>query len=738
VRIIAHSMGGLVARALELKSPATWSRMMEHPEARVLMLGTPNGGSWAPMQVLSGDDNFGNTLIAFGAPFQDHSARQMMAQFPGFLQLQAGLLDEASGLKRKETWLQLANDDLERVRQYNWWHTDERQLIPYRWGVPEQAVLDQAVALRQKFDAQLRDWLPKFKDRLLLVVGRAPFTPEGFEVGDEGLTYLNAVGTGDGRVALKSALLPGVKTWQLDSVHGKLPEAAEAFDAYLDLLQSGTTSRLPPHLETTRSSATAAAEKVAYTRIRLARQPMGVSVPGNEDAVTQLPAPPASIESATDLVPLEITVLNGDLRFVRGPLLVGHYRSSVLVGSEYVVNQLIGGTMEQSLAMGQYPNEPKTHQLFVNRVGGSNGLDPMPRPEAVVVVGLGEEGKLDAACLVASVTRGVLAFAQRRMEHPDGPPPHFELAATLLGSGGVGIGPGQAAQLIAQGVREANLAIRDNNRRRDFMLEQRRHSANPSGMVDEPAWPFVSRLHLVERYLDRAAEAWRALRVHGDESSSDFKVGDSVETGAGALRRTLEGGYRGSNYDLISAVSSEDAAGEKKILYTIDTKRARSEVRAQSTQLRLVRDLVGRASTDQESDAQIGSTLFRLLVPLELEAFLGGSSETRLELDRGTAGIPWEMLDTGSGSVVGAGGGNGGSLPWAIRTRLLRRLRVDEFRQRVADAGTDAHVLVIGEPRTDPIYPRLPGARREAAAVADLLTAEGVLEPDRVKRLISS
>ena len=51
----------------------------------------------------------------------------------------------------------------------------------------------------------------------------------------------------------------------------------------------------------------------------------------------------------------------------------------------------------------------------------------------MVVVGLGEEGKLDAACLVASVAGGVLAFAQRAMEKADDAPLHFELAATLLG-----------------------------------------------------------------------------------------------------------------------------------------------------------------------------------------------------------------------------------------------------------------------------------------------------------------
>ena len=53
-------MGGLVARTMQLERPEVWKRMMAHAGARLLMLGTPNGGSWAPMQVLSGDDTFGN------------------------------------------------------------------------------------------------------------------------------------------------------------------------------------------------------------------------------------------------------------------------------------------------------------------------------------------------------------------------------------------------------------------------------------------------------------------------------------------------------------------------------------------------------------------------------------------------------------------------------------------------------------------------------------------------------
>ena len=54
------------SRTMRLEKPETWKRMMAREGGRLLMLGTPNGGSWAPMQTLSGDDTFGNALVAFG------------------------------------------------------------------------------------------------------------------------------------------------------------------------------------------------------------------------------------------------------------------------------------------------------------------------------------------------------------------------------------------------------------------------------------------------------------------------------------------------------------------------------------------------------------------------------------------------------------------------------------------------------------------------------------------------
>jgi CHAT domain-containing protein len=374
--------------------------------------------------------------------------------------------------------------------------------------------------------------------------------------------------------------------------------------------------------------------------------------------------------------------------------------------------------MAVSLGKGLYPDSPGSHQVFLNTRQDPSNPWQLPRPEAVVVVGLGEEGKLAATDLVKTVRQAVMAWAQRLAEKDAKAPPLFELAATLIGSGGAGIGVGQSAQLIVQGVREAN----------EKLEERRRKDDQPSA---GRTWPRVSHLYLVELYLDRATEAWRAVRLQAMASARQYVVTDVVQSAPGALIRPPESGYRGADYDFIRAETKTASQGQA-IAYTLDTRRARTEVRAQSTQGALLKDLVERASTNANRDAQIGRTLFQLLVPIEMEPYLTGTTDMQIEVDGGTAGIPWELLDATTA-------GSGDRRPWAIRTKLLRKLRTSEFRAQVSDADAGASVLVIGEPDCDnTVYPRLYGAQEEARAVAAaLVTGPQALEADRVRALVS-
>ena len=228
---------------------------------------------------------------------------------------------------------------------------------------------------------------------------------------------------------------------------------------------------------------------------------------------------------------------------------------------------------------------------------------------------------------------------------------------------------------------------------------------------------------MIELYLDRASDAWRALRMQALASPGLYRLTDQIDSGTGPLERPLDSGYRGADYDFITAETKTIANDEAEIAYALDTKRARTEVRAQTMQSRLVRDLVKTASSDENIDPKIGRTLFKLLVPIELEPFLTGSNDMQIVLDQGTAGIPWELLDDGGEEEIKAPRWE----PWAIRSKLLRKLRTERFREHVVDTDAESHALVIGEPECPPEYPRLYGAREEALAVYTCLTAESTL-----------
>ncbi len=709
VRIVAHSMGGVLARTVQLEAPQTWERLLKREGARVLMLGTPNGGSWAPMQVLSGDDTFGNALAAFGSPLRNRRARQLMAEMPGFVQLQADLLDPQQALGRSETWRTLAEKDLARVREVNWWHAHGGNApeAAYEWGVPPQPVLDRAVALRRRLDAQRDDDLPRFADRLLLVVGEAEFTPDGCELGPDGFVYLDARHGGDGRVPLASALLPGVRTWTLAAEHGSLPDVKDAFTAYTELLLHGDTARLP-HLEAPAlRGATAAPEHVRCRPSRGGRTARPASLERQVfavDAATHAP-------QRAGHKPLKVRLLNGNLGFVRSTLMVGHSRSLTLSGSEAVVNKLIGNAMRDSLDAGLYPDAIGSQQLFANTRVDPDNPWRLPQPQRVLVVGLGEEGKLTEATLAETVRQGTIAWVQRIAQSAEGAGVTLELSATLMGSGGVGMTPAGAARAIATGVQQANERL---------------------AAVARAGWPRVSTLTLVELYLERASEAWNGLQVLAESARGLFEIAPTIDSGVGALRRQVDSGYRGASYDFISATSAVDGV----ITFALDTRRARTEVRAVSTQGGLIRELVRKAASEANTDPRLGRTLLQLLVPPEVEPFLGGSERMLLEVDEATSPIPWELLDTtpvpGTRGRVQAEDDR----PWAIRTALLRKLRTDNFRQQVQDAQPDDAVLVIGEPACDPtFYPPLPGARAEAEAVAAAFSGTGGVGAARVMAL---
>ena len=167
---------------------------------------------------------------------------------------------------------------------------------------------------------------------------------------------------------------------------------------------------------------------------------------------------------------------------------------------------------------------------------------------------------MDLPPTVEILKQAVIAWSQRLGEQKKQPASTFELAATLLGSGGTGVSAGEAARLIADGVSQANQLL-------------------GGGEGDEHAAPRVSHLRFIELYLERATEAWRSMCLQAEATPGRYEIHPVVQAGTGAMLRPPDLGYRGAEFDFITVEAVEDAAGTPVITYKLDTRRARSEVR---------------------------------------------------------------------------------------------------------------------------------------------------------------
>jgi CHAT domain-containing protein len=213
VMLVAHSMGGLVARAA-IGQGAGY--------ARLVMLGTPNSGSFAPVQALRGVYPVVRKVAALDRTSDARGlACDVFSTFPGLTQMlpapdQFDLLD----LYDRDSWPE-----------------------PHTGLCPRQHLLDGVAAMRRG--------LAPADDRMALIAGVDQDTVVSIRPDPDpaqGFVY-DFSKEGDGTVPLPMALLAGVPTYYIAESHGSLPNSRTVADAVIDLLERGRTDRLPTSYE---------------------------------------------------------------------------------------------------------------------------------------------------------------------------------------------------------------------------------------------------------------------------------------------------------------------------------------------------------------------------------------------------------------------------------------------------------------------------------------------------------
>jgi hypothetical protein len=673
VRILGHSMGGLVARTMVARHRDAWEQMLRHDGARLVMLGTPNGGSHAITELILGRARTLRQLALLDLKHDREGLLRIVARFPGVL---AMLPQDA-----REDWF----DDATWKRY--------RQAAGGDWILPGAADLGAARAFRQLYDRA-----PVDASRMVYVAGRAAETPaaivlERDERSSRERIRLLMTNRGDGRVTWDSGIPAGVPVWYVDAEHGDIPSCRDAFAAFLDLLETGATARLPRD------------EPVQRGAEDLTRAPFEVEEEFYPDEASLLAgALGGSGRRARAGKPaaaaVDVRVAHGSLSYARHPVLAGHYQGDTIISAEAALDRHLGGALMRRHRFGLYPGPLETSAVFENP-------DAEGRPSGAIVAGLGPVGKLTPGGLTRSVTKAILNHAlsdaedAARRRRPSGATRDGDqvlgLSSLLVGTAAGGLEPIDAIHAILQGVRLANRALREAGHRRS-----------------------IGELQFVELWEDRAILAMRTLGVllRDREIAESFRVAPTIEK--------LDGGRRRLAYEEPAGwwQRLQILGGEKDdepLRFNALTRLARAELRVVATQRSLVDAFVAQAIRTTALRPEISTTLFGLLLPSEIRDQAREADHLVLVVDERAASYPWELLENRWGDA---------DRPSATERGLIRQLQTAEFQETVR-ATTENTALVVGDPRGP--FVELKGAQREAEAVAGCLLRDGFSVETRIR-----
>ncbi|MGH8314268.1 MAG: CHAT domain-containing protein, partial [Steroidobacterales bacterium] len=228
VALVAHSMGGLVSRAAVALDT-------QHKIGRLVMLGTPNFGSFAPVQAMRGTYSSVRAIAALDLKHSPESlSRRVFTTFPGLTQmLPAAEKFAAIDLYSTDTW---PND-----------------------GPKPPAELLASVA-------GVRAGLAMPDDRFFLIAGVEQETTVAMTATGGKFQYTLSK-AGDGTVPRAFCELPPTRTYYVAESHGSLPNNRLVGRAVIDILRNGATLLLPTQWADTRASRQVA-EKAMRTPVK--------------------------------------------------------------------------------------------------------------------------------------------------------------------------------------------------------------------------------------------------------------------------------------------------------------------------------------------------------------------------------------------------------------------------------------------------------------------------------------
>ena len=732
VNLVAHSMGGLVSRTYILRHARRWRK-----KGRLIMLGTPNHGSFAIPQVITGASD---TIRKLAIVDLTHSRRELcdiLNGFPGSMQMLPS---------------PLVMKTMERMYDAAQWST---------WGVP-QKILDIARASHERL-ANVVDG-----SRMFYIAGFNQVTKVGVNNWnrlDQADAYTDSL-EGDGTVPHALGFLreggTRIPTYFVECSHGALPNHASVIEGTKQILATGKCS-LPTSIPKTRGATAVAASAVARhvreqaeeealralsRRVRGRSRPVGdlKETPLSRDEIVAsemlvrsflgdasvspaaemappsagAPPPPATSpappKSKTPAVAIAIQLVRGRIEEIAAAdaIAVGHYIDVTPQYAELAIDRAISKPRNRKKsADGKLLITDLCRRGVIVGELGQNFILPDPRKPGriIVIAGMGRPGTFRAAELAILSRELVWMLGRNGCEN---------LAAVLIGAGAGNLETQDAVRAWLRGVRRA---LYDAQAASDPQLRS-------ITFVEFSPGNFVRMHHSLEN----------AVAALGSDSEAPLKIAYNGPTDA-ALREAERAAAKDA--------ARRCAEDERKSFTALTGSRADAEPMRLTIQLQAdtfqFAALTAEASIPQR-DTQIdpalveqandalpaaesfakqldhGNLLSRLLLPRDMrEVILQQTVPTVLALDATTARIHWEMVaDEAAGATLDFNPerflGTFYGLTRQLRTTFAQLPDPPILTER------PLRVLVVADPAEDA---PLPGAQEEGEAVAAIFDEFG-------------
>ncbi|MEO5595057.1 MAG: CHAT domain-containing protein, partial [Chitinophagaceae bacterium] len=675
IKIIGHSMGGVLVRDFIINYTDTWQKLNASPAFKLLFLGSPLGGSFRIPYVLFGKDPIIDKLSKIDLFHTKTDLLKVFSGFPGLLSLLPLTDDAVNDFSKDTTWKKMSTG-----------------LGDTAWPIPDSKVLQAFGIYRNYINSKAQDI---DYSNAVYIAGKDKATPSGYEFDDNNNLVFISTAAGDSSVTWDSGIpkkmIENNTVYYADVSHGALANEESIFKGIAEIIASGATIMLKKTRPAIRG------EEVSF-RTPLVND-FDLSAEGVENTILGLGE---EQETAAGVSAIRVSISNGDLKYAAYPLLAGHFMNDGILYAEKAIDYNMKGALNERYQLGLYPGEIGTSEVMITHQKDFNGA---------IIVGLGDPGRLTAYQLTQSVEQGVAKYllninskAAYTLNAID--TERIGISALPIACAYGGLSVEKSIRAIIMGVQNANNKIR-------LILLDRAKT--------------VSCIEFVEQYQDRALNILYVL--NGVEKDEDQTLNVVFEKKK--LKKLLGSRERlpiDSSDEWWTRINVQlkeyniKNAALRGLQFNISTGGAREEQRDLLTGREMIQELVNEMSGDNRWSPRLAKTIFELLVPNDFKEQLKKQANINWIVDKDTASYPWELLQDSTNNAK----------PLCINAGMVRQLATQDYRLKI-NVATKNTALVIGDPDLKGFVTQLPGAFEEGEMVAGILKANDY-EPTKILR----